>query len=121
MSRSLRANPRLPATLCTEFWPGDTVADPTVEDDESYNAAFESHPVGWLQFQWLAANDAELPGLAYRLERAGVVWTPDDPACRWPASGSPTIPEDGSEIAIFPAGLQGHSKVVSAVSQAECS
>ncbi len=98
--------PDFPATLCTEFWPGDTVADPTVEDDESYNAAFESHHVGWLQFQWLAANDAELPGLAYRLERAGVVWTPDDPACRWPASGSPTIPEDGSEIAIFDRGRQ---------------
>ena len=102
----LRETPGFPATLCTEFWPGDTVADPSIEDDESYNAAFESHHTGWLQFQWLAANDAELPGLAYRLERAGVVWTPDHPECRWPASGSPKIPADGSVVAIFDRGRQ---------------
>ena len=100
----LRDTPDFPASLCTEFWPGDTVPDPSIEDDESYNAAFESHHTGWLQFQWLAANDAELPGLAYRLERAGVVWTPDHPDCRWPASGSPKIPEDGSVVAIFDRG-----------------
>ena len=102
----LRHTPGFPATLCTEFWPGDTVADPGVEDDESYNAAFEANHTGWLQFQWLAGNDAELPGLAYRLEQAGVTWTPDHPECRWPASGSPTIPPDGSSIAIFDRGRE---------------
>lgn len=98
--------PGFPATLCTEFWPGDTVANPRIADDESYNASFESHHTGWLQFQWLAANDAELPGLAYRLEQAGVVWTPDHPECNWPASGSPTIPDDGSSVAIFDRGRE---------------
>ncbi|MEE2972819.1 MAG: carbohydrate-binding protein [Planctomycetota bacterium] len=100
----LRETPDFPASLCTEFWPGDTVPDPSIEGDESYNAAFEAHHTGWLQFQWLAANDAELPGLAYRLDRAGVVWTPDHPDCRWPASGSPKIPADGSPIALYDRG-----------------
>lgn len=95
-----------PATLCTEFWPGDTVPDPAIEGDESYNAAFESWQVGWQQFQWLAANDAELPGLAYRLERAGVIWTPDHPDARWPASGSPDIPPNGSAVGIFDRGRE---------------
>ena len=103
--------PGFPATICTEFWPGDTVPDPGIEDDESYNAAFESYHTGWLQFQWLAANDAELPGLAYRLDRAGVAWTPDDPRCDWPANGSPEIPADGSPVAIFD---RGRGRFVSA-------
>ena len=102
----IRRTPGFPATICTEFWPGDTVPDPSIEDDESYNAAFEAHHTGWLQFQWLAANDAELPGLAYRLDRAGVTWTPDHPDARWPASGSPDIPEDGAPVAIFDRGRE---------------
>lgn len=93
-----------PATLCTEFWPGDTIPDPDIEDDQSYNAAFESHHTGWAQFQWLAGNDAELPGLAYRLEQAGIVWTPDAATCTWPANGSPTLPPDGSAVGIFDRG-----------------
>ena len=31
-------------------------------------------------------------------------WTPDHPECRWPASGSPKIPADGSVVAIFDRG-----------------
>jgi hypothetical protein len=100
-----------PATLCTEFWPGDTVADPAIEGDESYNAAFESHQTGWLQFQWLAGNDDELPGLAYRLEKAGIVWTPDSAACTWPAKGIPAVPAHGSAIGMFD---RGRGKFVSA-------
>jgi len=99
-----------PATLCTEFWPGDTVPNPDEDDDQSYNAAFEANHTGWLQFQWLAANDAELPGLAYRLDRAGVVWTPDEPTCTWPALGTPNIPGDGSPVALFD---RGRGKFVS--------
>lgn len=104
--RLFRTSLDYPATLCTEFWPGDTVPDPSIEGDESYNAMFEANHTGWLQFQWLAANDAELPGLAYRLEKAGVVWTPDDPSCNWPAKGTPNIPQDGSPVAIFDRGRE---------------
>ena len=46
----LRDTPDFPASL-HGFWPGDTVPDPSIEDDESYNAAFESHHTGWLQFR----------------------------------------------------------------------
>lgn len=104
--RLFQSSLRYPATLCTEFWPGDTVPDPSINGDESYNAMFESFHTGWLQFQWLAANDAELPGLAYRLDKAGVVWTPDEPTCDWPAKGTPNIPEHGSSVAIFDRGRE---------------
>ena len=100
-----------PATLCTEFWPGDTVPDPMIEGDQSYNAAFEAHHTGWTQFQWLGGDDDELPGLAYRLEKAGVVWRPDDPAATWPTKGSPTIPPQGSTVGIFD---RGQGRFVSA-------
>ncbi len=106
-----KTNPSYPVTLCTEFWPGDTVPDPKIEGDESYNAAFESQQTGWMQFQWLAGNDDELPGLAYRLERAGVVWTPDSATCVWPVNASPAIPAHGSAIGIFD---RGQGKFVSA-------
>ena len=89
----LRDTPDFPASLCTEFWPGDTVPDPSIEDDESYNAAFESHHTGWLQFQWLAANDAELPGLAYRLERAGVGGRPITPTVGGRPVAAPRFPK----------------------------
>lgn len=106
-----KTSPSYPATLCTEFWPGDTVPDPAIAGDESYNAAFESHQTGWMQFQWLAGNDDELPGLAYRLEKAGIVWIPDAAACTWPAKASPAIPPHGSAIGIFD---RGRDKFVSA-------
>jgi hypothetical protein len=100
-----------PATICTEFWPGDTIPDAAIEGDESYNAAFESHQTGWTQFQWLAGNDDELPGLAYRLEKAGIVWTPDMPTATWPVNASPNIPAHGSAVGIFD---RGRGKFVSA-------
>jgi len=106
-----KTNPSYPVTLCTEFWPGDTVPDLNIKGDESYNAAFESQQTGWMQFQWLAGNDDELPGLAYRLEKAGVVWTPDAAGCVWPAKSSPAIPAHGSAIGIFD---RGRGKFVSA-------
>ena len=82
-----------PALHCTEFWPGDTL--------NGYNAAFESHHIGWTQFEWLAANDVDLGSLAYKLEQAGTVWTPDLATATWPASGSPAIPASGSAIGIY--------------------
>ena len=109
--RLFQTSSSYPATLCTEFWPGDTVPDPTIEGDESYNAAFESHQTGWMQFQWLGANDDELPGLAFRLQQAGVVWTPDLATCSWPVNASPTIPAAGSAVGIFD---RGRGKFVSA-------
>ena len=99
-----------PATICTEFWPGDTVPNPDIENDESFNAVFESQQTGWLQFQWLAGNDTELPGLVHRLETAGVVWTPDAATCSWPAKSSPNLPAHGSAIGIFD---RGRGKFVS--------
>ncbi len=86
----------LPALLCTEFWPGDT--------ENGYNSAFESHFVGWMQFQWLFANDAELPGFQYKIDQAGTVWTPDLPTASWPAAGNPGIPADGSSVGLFDRG-----------------
>ncbi len=35
-----------------------------------------------------------------------MTWTPDHPDARWPASGSPRIPADGAEVAIFDRGRQ---------------
>jgi hypothetical protein len=93
-----------PATLCTEFWPGDTIPDPAIEGDRSYNAAFEAHHTGWMQFQWLAGDDDELPGLAYRLEKAGIVWAPDNPVAVWPAAAAPDLPPHGSAVGIFDRG-----------------
>ena len=106
-----KSNPSYPVTLCTEFWPGDTVPDPKIKGDESYNATFESQQTGWMQFQWLAGNNDELPGLAYRLEKAGVVWSPDSEVCSWPVNPSPAIPAHGSAIGIFD---RGRGKFVSA-------
>ena len=102
--RLFQTSPSYPATLCTEFWPGDTIPDPAIEGDESYNATFESLQTGWTQFQWLAGNEDELPGLAYRLDQAGVVWTPDLASCTWPVKASPSMPADGSAVGIFDRG-----------------
>ena len=43
---------KYPALLCTEFYPGDT--------KKGFKKFFESHHIGWTQFEWLAANDLEL-------------------------------------------------------------
>ena len=82
-----------PALLCTEFWPGDT--------QNGYNSAFESHFNGWMQFQWLAGFDEELPDFAWKIDQAGTVWTPDVATCNWPAKGTLDIPSSGSLVGIY--------------------
>jgi hypothetical protein len=84
-----------PASLCTEFYPGDT-------EGQYYNSAFESHFVGWMQFQWLTANDADLSSFAYKIETAGTVWTPDHGD--WPTLSEPTIPTGYSGVGLFDRG-----------------
>jgi hypothetical protein len=75
-----------PALLCTEFWPGDT--------KNGFNEVFESHQIGWTQFEWLGANDLELDRVKNYLDTYGTAWRPDNPDSTWPASGSPNIPID---------------------------
>lgn len=72
-----------PASLNTEFYPGDT-------EGQYYNAAFESYFVGWMQFMWLTANDDELPGFQWKIDTAGTVWTPELAVCTWPTLGGTT-------------------------------
>jgi hypothetical protein len=86
-----------PATLNTEFNPGDT-------DGQGYNSAFESHYTGWMQFQWLGANDVDLTSFAYKIETAGTVWNPELSTCDWPVKGSITIPTGSNGIGIFDRG-----------------
>lgn len=93
-----------PATLCTEFFPGDTTI-------QGYNSIFESHFVGWTQFEWLGANNAELVGCEWALNQAGTGWIPDNPTSTWPAKGTPRIPENGSSVGIF---SRGAGKFISA-------
>jgi hypothetical protein len=90
----MKTSTSYPALLCTEFWPGDTIA-------QNYNSMYESHFNGWMQFQWLGANDWDLLNFKSKIEAAGVVWTPDVATCNWPAKGTPNIPTDGSTIGIF--------------------
>jgi len=75
-----------PALLCTEFWPGDT--------KNGFNEAFESHQIGWTQFEWLGANDLELDRFKGYLDTYGTAWRPDNSSTTWPANGSPNIPID---------------------------
>ena len=75
-----------PALLCTEFWPGET--------KNGANEVFESHNIGWTQFEWLGGNDLELDRVKNYLDTYGTAWRPDNPNSTWPASGSPNIPID---------------------------
>jgi hypothetical protein len=77
---------KYPALLCTEFWPGDT--------KNGFNEVFESHQIGWTQFEWLGANDLELDRFKGYLDTYGTAWRPDNSSSIWPASGSPNIPID---------------------------
>ena len=90
----MKSSTSYPATLCTEFGIGETF-------DQRYNAMFESHFNGWMQFQWLGADDWDLLDFKSKINGAGTVWTPDDPTCTWPAKGILDIPADGSTIGIF--------------------
>ena len=93
----MKTSTSYPGLLCTEFWPGDT-------DGQGYNSAFESHFNGWMQFQWLGANNADLVDFKFRITAAGTVWTPDSAACNWPAKGTLNIPPNGSTVGIFSRG-----------------
>ena len=94
----LKTSTTYPALLCTEFWPGDTTG-------QEYNSMYESHHNGWMQFQWLGANDNDLSGtdgFKQKIINAGTVWTPDDPDCSWPARATPlTIPTHNSTVGIY--------------------
>jgi hypothetical protein len=73
-----------PALLSTEFYPGDT--------KKGFNEIFESHHIGWTQFEWLAANDLELDRFKGYLDAYGTVWRPENPNAIWPAKGAPDVP-----------------------------
>lgn len=75
-----------PALINTEFWPGDT--------KNGYNEAFENHHIGWMQFEWLGANDLDLGHIKHSLDTYGTVWRPESASASWPASGSPSVPYD---------------------------
>ena len=93
----MSANTSYPALLCTEFGKDETV-------NSDYNSMCESHYNGWMQFQWLGANDADLLDFKSKINGAGTVWTPDDPSCTWPARGTLNIPPNGSTLGIFSRG-----------------
>ena len=97
----LQSGTSYPALLCTEFWPGDTTG-------QEYNNMYESHHNGWMQFQWLGANDNDLSGadgFKQKINTAGTVWTPDAPTCNWPARGTPfNIPAHNSTVGIYARG-----------------
>ena len=87
-----------PATLNTEFNPGDT-------DGQGYNSAFESHYTGWMQFQWLGANDVDLTSFANKIETAGTVWIPEIATCDWPTKGAVSIPTGSVGVGMFDRGV----------------
>ena len=83
-----------PALLCTEFWPGDT-------EGQGYNSMYESHLNGWMQFQWLGAQDADLDLFRAKMTQAGTIWTPDAPEAMWPAQGAPDFPNEDEEFGLY--------------------
>ena len=90
----MQSSTAFPALLSTEFWSGDT-------DGQGYNSMYESRLNGWMQFQWLGADDEDLNRFKSKINFAGTVWTPDDPLARWPALGSPTVPFNFSTVGLF--------------------
>jgi len=105
----IQSSTNYPALLCTEFWPGDTYNTTKPPPNGRYNSMFESHFNGWMQFQWLGANDNDLSGtdgFKEKINNAGTVWTPDVPTCNWPAKGAPTtIPAHNSSVGIYDRGV----------------
>ncbi len=90
----MESSANYPALLATEFWPGDTVA-------QGYNNLYERHFNGWMQFQWLGAEDQDLHDFRSQIDAAGTVWTPDDPNAIWPARGTLDMPTDGTVVGLF--------------------
>ena len=97
-----------PALLCTEFGPEET-------EFQGYNSMYESHFNGWMQFQWLGADNFDLYGSDYgfktRIRKAGTIWTPDVATCTWPVTGSPNIPAHGSSVGIYARGTAGFIRI----------
>ena len=101
----MQSSEEFPALLSTEFWPGDT-------EGQRYNAMYESRLNGWMQFQWLGADDDDLDLFRSKITVAGTVWTPDDESARWPALGSPVIPQDGAVIGLYQRGAERFVRAV---------
>ena len=101
---SVQSSPNKPALLNTEFWPGDT-------EGQGYNSMYESHLNGWMQFQWLGAEDAELDLFRAKITQAGTIWTPDASEAVWPAKGSPDFPTEGEEFGLYQRGAQRFVRV----------
>ena len=95
----MQANTSYPATLSTEFWPGDTPS-PALGGQE-YNSVYESYHNGWMQFQWLGADDEILHDFRSKITSAGTTWTPDHPDATWPALGTLDIPAFGTTVGIY--------------------
>ena len=72
---------------------------------------YETHFNGWMQFQWLGANDADLSDFKGKINNAGTLWTPDVATCNWPAKGSPNIPAHGSGVGIFDRGADAFVRI----------
>ncbi len=95
----MQSSPDFPALLNTEFWPGDT-------EGQGYNSMYESRLNGWMQFQWLGADDEDLDLFRSKITTAGTIWTPDDATATWPAVGSPSLPKDGDWIGLYHRGAR---------------
>ena len=93
----MQSSTEFPALLSTEFWPGDT-------EGQEYNSMYESRLNGWMQFQWLGADDENLNLFRSKITTAGTIWTPDEETARWPALGSPEIPDDGAVVGLYQRG-----------------
>ena len=104
----MQSSPKYPALLCTEFGPQET-------EFQGYNSMYESHFNGWMQFQWLGADNFDLYGAEYgfktRIIKAGTIWTPDVATCAWPVTGSPSIPAHGSSVGIYDRGTAGFIRI----------
>ena len=94
----MQSSPDFPPLLATEFWPGDT-------EGQGYNSMYERFLNGWMQFQWLGADDEDLHLFRSKIDLAGTIWTPDSVTARWPALGSPEIPGDGNVIGLYQRGV----------------
>ena len=90
----MQSSPDFPPLLATEFWPGDT-------EGQGYNSMYERFLNGWMQFQWLGADDEDLHLFRSKIDVAGTIWTPDAVTARWPALGSPEVPDDGNVVGLY--------------------
>ena len=102
----MQSSENFPALLCTEFWPGDT-------EGQGYNSMYESRLNGWMQFQWLGADDEDLNLFRSKITAAGTIWTPDDEDARWPATGSPDHPANGSIVGLYQRSAERFVRVLS--------